>query len=74
MLALLNWNLPELARAVPNLPRRLTVISAGDPMWRGGLSAPQSIFIHAERPLISENGTSTLMHEIMHICMPIRLW
>ena len=67
MLALFNWNLPELARIVPGLSGRLTVVSAGDPMWRGGLSAPQSIFLHAERPLISENGTSTLLHEAVHM-------
>ena len=72
MLALLNWTLPELARIVPDLPARLTVFSAGDPMWRGGLSAPASLFIHAERPLISENGTSTLLHEIMHIALGLR--
>lgn len=72
MLALLNWTLPELGRIVPDLPARITVFSAGDPMWRGGLSAPASLFIHAERPLISENGTSTLLHEIMHIALGLR--
>jgi hypothetical protein len=70
-LALLNWTLPELARLLPNLPARLTVFSAGDPMWRGGLSAPQSLFVHAERPLISENATSTLLHEVMHSSLGI---
>lgn len=72
MLALLNWTLPELARIVPELPPRLTVVSAGEPMWRGGLSGPQSIYIHADRPLISENGTSTLMHEAMHVALGVR--
>ena len=68
-LALLSWTLPELARLLPNPPDRLTVISAGEPMWRGGLSAPRSLFIHADRPLISENATSTLLHEIMHLAL-----
>lgn len=36
-------------------------------MWRGALSGPQSVFVHAERPLISENGTSTLLHELIHV-------
>lgn len=72
MLALLKWTLPELARIVPDLPARLTVVSAGEPMWRGGLSAPSSLFIHADRPLISENGTSTLLHEVMHIALGLR--
>jgi hypothetical protein len=68
-LALLNWTLPELARIIPALPPRLTIVSAGDPMWRGGLSAPQSLFLHAARPLISENATSTVLHEIMHMAL-----
>lgn len=68
-LALLNWTLPELARIVPELPPRLTIVSAGEPMWRGGLSAPQSLYLHAERPLISENATSTLLHELMHMAL-----
>lgn len=68
-LALLNWTLPELARILPQLPPRLTIVSAGDPMWRGGLSAPLSFYVHADRPLISENATSTLLHEIMHMSL-----
>jgi hypothetical protein len=69
MLALMNWTLPELGRVVPDLPPIITIVSAGDPMWRGGLSAPASLYIHAERPLLSENGTSTLLHEIMHVVL-----
>ena len=71
MLALLNWVLPELSTVLPNSIPRLTVVSAGDPMWRGGLSAPASIFIHSSRPLISENATSTLVHELVHVAMDI---
>ena len=69
MLALLSWTLPEATRLFDDFPSRLTIISAGAPMWRGGLSAPASLYIHASRPLLSENGTSTLMHEIIHIGM-----
>ncbi len=71
MLALLNWTLPELITVLPDSIPRLTIVSAGDPMWRGGLSAPGSIFIHADRPLISENATSTLLHEVVHVAMDI---
>lgn len=66
ILALLNWTLPELSRVLGELPPRLTVVSARDPMWRGGLSGPYSLYLHADRPLISENATSTLLHEVMH--------
>jgi predicted metalloprotease with PDZ domain len=41
-------------------------------MWRGGLSGPRSLFLHADRPLISENGTSTLTHELTHVFTRIR--
>lgn len=71
MLALMNWILPELSTILPDAIPRLTVISAGDPMWRGGLSAPASIYIHADRPLISENATSTLVHELVHVAMGV---
>ena len=70
-LALLNWTLPELGRLLPDLPARLTIVRAGGPMWRGGLSAPQSLFLHADRPLISENATSTLLHEVMHMSLSL---
>jgi predicted metalloprotease with PDZ domain len=41
-------------------------------MWRGGLSAPASLYIHADRPLISENATSTLLHELMHTAVSVK--
>lgn len=68
ILALLNWTLPRARRLVPeHMPKRLIVVSAGDPMWRGGLSGPSSLFLHADRPLLSENGSSTLVHELIHV-------
>jgi hypothetical protein len=67
MLALMRWNLPELLRVLPDFPERLTFVSAGDPMWRGALSAPNSFYVHADRPLISENATSTILHETVHV-------
>ncbi|KAA9132715.1 hypothetical protein F3N42_05740 [Marinihelvus fidelis] len=69
MLALLNWTLPELSALLPEPLPRLTVISAGEPMWRGALSAPNSLYIHAERPMISGNGTSSLLHEVLHVAL-----
>ena len=69
MLALLRWTLPYLTRELDEFTNRLSIVSANDPMWRGGLSAPKSIFIHADRPLLSENATSTLLHEVAHVLM-----
>jgi hypothetical protein len=67
MLSFLNYNVPYLAKAFGKLPPRLLIVSAPDPMWRGGLSAPNSLFMHLDRPLISENGTSTILHELTHV-------
>lgn len=69
ILAFLHWNLPEVVKLFPDYPSRLFVVSANDPLWRGGLSGPASVYLHAERPLISENGTSTLLHEVLHTAM-----
>ena len=71
MLALIRWTLPYLTREIDSIPDRISVISANDPMWRGGLSAPKSIYIHADRPLLSENSTSTLLHEIVHVLIDL---
>jgi hypothetical protein len=72
MLAFLRWNLPSLVDIFPDFPERILVVSAADPMWRGGLSGPGSLYIHADRPLISGNGTSTLLHELMHVAQGFR--
>jgi hypothetical protein len=67
MLALLRWTLPTLREIVGTLPERLLVVGTGDPMWRGGLSGPGSLFLHAERPLITPDTTSPLLHEVNHV-------
>jgi hypothetical protein len=72
ILAFLNWNLPKLRALVDELPERILIVSARDEMWRGGLSGPNSLYLHADRPLISENGTSTLLHELVHVVTRLR--
>ncbi|MFI5315985.1 MAG: hypothetical protein ACHQ6T_09795, partial [Myxococcota bacterium] len=72
MLALLHWTLPTLRGILGALPERLTIVSAADPMWRGGLSGPSSLFLHAHRPLITEDGPSPLLHEVMHTALGLR--
>jgi hypothetical protein len=70
-LALLRWTLPQLRKIAP-LPERLVIVGATDPMWRGGLSGPRSAFVHASLPLIAEDGTSPLLHEVVHAWMGAR--
>jgi len=72
VLALLNLIWPQVDKAFGKTPRKLLIAGAPDPLWRGGLSAPNSLFLHADRPLISENGTSSLLHELTHVVTRIR--
>jgi predicted metalloprotease with PDZ domain len=41
-------------------------------MWRGGLSGPKSVFVHAYRPLISRDLSSPVLHELVHTVMGAR--
>ncbi len=66
ILALLRWTLPRLKAVLGELPERILIVSAGDPMWRGGLSGPNSVFVHAARPLITPDVTSPILHELFH--------
>lgn len=66
-LVFFNFVWPELANAFNKTPEKLLVVGAADPMWRGGLSASNSLFLHTDRPLVSENGTSPLLHELTHM-------
>ncbi len=72
MLAFLRWTLPDVRDALGPLPERILVVGAADPMWRGGLSGPRSVYMHADRPLIAPDGTSPLLHEIVHTTMRAR--
>jgi hypothetical protein len=71
VLALLRWTLPTLRKVAP-LPERLAIVGAADPMWRGGLSGPNSIYLHAELPLVQPNATSPVLHEVMHTVLRAR--
>ncbi len=66
IIAFLRWTLPHLVKVFPQFPDRLLIVGANDEMWHGGLSGPGSLYIHPDLPLISENGTSTLLHELVH--------
>ena len=71
MLAMLNWNLAWYLQQTPLHPKRLLVVSGPDPLWRGGRSAPNSLFLHADLPMISEDGSSPLLHEFAHVLFPV---
>ena len=69
ILAFLRWTLPALIEVFPDFSERLLIVGSGVDMWRGGLSAPSSLYLHPGRPMISGNGTSTLLHELVHVAM-----
>ncbi|QFT21743.1 hypothetical protein FIV02_09145 [Pseudomonas sp. THAF187a] len=67
IMTFLTFVWPQLQQVFPRDPNKLLIVGAGDPMWRGGLSAANSYYMHADRPLVSENGTSSLVHELVHV-------
>ncbi|MND54525.1 hypothetical protein D3C80_455870 [compost metagenome] len=72
ILTLLTFVWPHAQEVFPREPDKLLIVGAKDPMWRGGLSAPNSFFMHSARPLVSENGTSSLVHELVHVLSRIK--
>jgi hypothetical protein len=72
ILGFCSWILPEMQRAFDDMPNKILIVGADDPMWRGALSGPNSIYMHSDRPLISGNHTSALVHELVHIVTGIR--
>jgi hypothetical protein len=72
ILAFMNWTLPEYRAAFGELSRKFLIVGAAEQMWRGGLSGPNSFYFHPDRPLISENGTSSLLHELVHTVQRIK--
>lgn len=72
IMTLLHFVWPQIEKLLPEQPPELLIVGAGKPMWRGGLSGPYSLFMHQDRPLISENATSTLLHEVFHSLTRIR--
>lgn len=67
IMTFLTFVWPQIQQVFPRDPAKLLIVGAGDPMWRGGLSASNSYYMHANRPLVSENGTSSLVHELVHV-------
>ena len=67
VLAFLRWTMPSLVELFPDTPQRLLIVSGSRDMWRGGLSGVGSLYLHSDRPLISGNRTSPLLHELFHV-------
>lgn len=64
--------LPLLVPLLGPPPPRLLFVSAPDPMWRGGISAESSFYVHGDLPLRSADETSTYLHEVLHVWQPFQ--
>ncbi|MBI4517026.1 MAG: hypothetical protein HY699_14555 [Deltaproteobacteria bacterium] len=72
LLRFYDRTLPVARKLFPEAPERILIVSAGDPMWRGGISGAGSFFIHAGRPLRTADKTSPYLHELFHVLQPYR--
>lgn len=64
--------IPLLAPLLGTPPRQLLVVSAPDPMWRGGISGEGSFYVNGRLPIRSRDRTSTFLHELIHVWQPFR--
>lgn len=65
VLTLLTFVWPQVQAAFPRHPAKLLVVGASDPMRRGAYSARDSIYLNSRTPLVSENGSSPLIREVV---------
>ena len=65
VLTLLTFVWPQLEAAFPRHPAKLLIVGASDPMRRGAFSVRDSIYLNSRTPLISENGSSPLIREVV---------
>lgn len=72
LLRLYAATVPLLATILGPPPPRLLLVSAPDPLWRGGLSGEDSYFVHGHLPIRSADRTSTYLHELFHVWAPFR--
>jgi hypothetical protein len=67
VMSFILWTMPSLLEIFPDYPERLLIVSGAKDMWRGGLSGVGSLYLHPDRPLISGNRTSPMLHEMFHV-------
>ena len=65
VLTLLTFVWPQVEAAFPRHPAKLLIVGASDPMRRGAFSARDSIYLNSRTPLVSENGSSLLIREVV---------
>ena len=71
-LTLLTFVWPQLQAVFPRNPPKLLLVGARDGMWRGAMAAQGSVYLHSGRPMVSENGSSPLLREVVQLFAQIR--
>ncbi|WP_248730719.1 hypothetical protein [Pseudomonas sp. MWU13-2517] len=65
VLTLLTFVWPQVEAAFPRHPAKLLIVGAADPMRRGVVASRDSIYLNSRTPLVSENGSSPLIREVV---------
>ncbi|RMP68750.1 hypothetical protein ALQ18_02605 [Pseudomonas marginalis pv. marginalis] len=65
VLTLLTFVWPQVEAAFPRHPAKLLVLGASDPMRRGVFASRDSLYLNSRTPLVSENGSSPLIREVV---------
>lgn len=66
-LTLLTFVWPQLQAVFPRNPAKLLLVGAREQLWRGTRAGHNSIYLHSSRPLVSENGSSPLLRELVQV-------
>ncbi|BDM21478.1 MULTISPECIES: hypothetical protein [Pseudomonas] len=72
-MTLLTFVWPQLQAVFPRNPAKLLLVGARDGMWRGAMAADASIYLHSSRPMVSENGSSPLLRELVQLFAQVRV-
>lgn len=66
-LTLLTFVWPQYQAVFPRNPPKLLLVGAREQLWRGARAANNSIYLNSATPLVSENGSSPLLRELVRV-------
>lgn len=66
-LTLLTFVWPQYQAVFPRTPPKLLLVGAREHLWRGARAGHNSIFLNSATPLVSENGSSPLLRELVRV-------
>ena len=67
LIDLVTKTIAYLQKMVHALPEQITIVVGPDPLWRGGLSGEDSLYLNQNLRLIASDYTSTAVHELFHL-------